>query len=140
VARALENLLTVSEICDPELREELEADFSAAALHIGVTQKSDVWLDKGIELRRASLERLGPEPQPGIWAQAKFDLGRAMVAKAEATYDSRAIAEGGEHIRDAIDQFKTDPAIRRAEAAIHAFDKARNLLEKRQRFSINLNG
>jgi len=140
VAIMLEKLLTVSEECDPDLRQELETDFSSAALHIGAAQGSENWLDKVVDLRTDSLERFGPTPQPGMWAQAKFDLGRAMVARAEKVHNAQEIVQGGEHIRDAIDMFKTDPAIRRAEKAIAAFDKARNLLETRNRFSINFNG
>ena len=140
VARQLETLLEAGRELAPRVRNEIEHDFSAAALHVGESGAEGVWLDKVIELRRATLERLGNTPQAGIWAAAKLDLGRAMIAKASRSFDPAIVSEGSHHLREAIEILKADPSIRRAEDAMRTLDSARNLTANRDRFSINFNG
>ena len=140
VARQLEGLLQAAHELSPRVQNEIERDFSAAALHVGESDGDSAWLDKVIELRRVTLERLGSVPQAGVWAEAKLDLGRAMIAKASRRFDPAVISEGSNHLREAIEILKADPSIRRAEDAMRTLDSARNLTANRDRFSINFNG
>ena len=139
VAVQLEDLLKVAQELAPRVRNEVERDFSAAALHVGEAGNDD-WLDKVIELRRDALVRLGSVPQPGIWAEAKLDLGRAMIVKASRHFDPALVSEGSQNLREAIEVLKAEPSIRRAEDAMRTLDSARSLTANRDRFSINFNG
>ena len=140
VAAQLEGLIDAARALAPRVRNEIERDFSAAALHVGEAGSDTSWLDKVIELRRGALERLGSTPQAGIWAEAKLDLGRAMIAKASRRFDPAIVSEGSAHLREAIEVLKADPSIRRAEDAMRTLDSARSLTANRDRFSINFNG
>ena len=137
VAVQLGGLLEAGRDLSPRVRNELERDFSAAALHVGEASNDNNWLDQVITLRRATLDRLGSAPQAGIWAEAKLDLGRALIAKAARRFDPRVIAEGSGHLREAIEILKADPSIKRAEDAMRTLDSARALAANRERFSIN---
>ena len=140
VAEQLSALLDVAKSLSPAVRNELEKDYSAAALHVGESGGDQIWLDRVIELRRGALDRLGSVPQAGVWADAKLDLGRAMIAKAAQKFDPGLVAEGSAHLREAIEILKADPSIRRAEDAMRTLDSARKLTANRDRFSINFNG
>lgn len=140
VAVQLEELLGDAKHLAPSVYQELERDFSAAALHVGESNKDQSWLEKVVTLRRATLERLGDKPQPGVWAEAKLDLGCALIASAAGKFDASIVTEGSVHLRDAIEVLKTEPSIRRAEDAIRTLESARQLTANRDRFSINFNG
>lgn len=140
VAAQLEELLEVAKDLSPKVRNEVERDFSATALHVGESGNEDAWLDKVIELRRDALVRLGSVPQPGVWAEAKLDLGRAMILKASRRFDPALVSEGSVHLREAIEVLKAEPSIRRAEDAMRTLESAQKLTANRDRFSINFNG
>lgn len=137
IAEELEDLLGATQELSSQIRYELEHDFSKAALHVGTKEDGEAWLDKVVEMRGAALERLGDAPQPGVWSDAKLDLGRALILKAERKFDPAMIAEGSKHLRDAVEILKSDPSIRRAEEAMETIDTARRLSANRDRFSIN---
>lgn len=140
VAAQLETLLVGAQDLNPIVRNEIERDFSAAALHVGEAKKDAVWLNKVIEIRKVTLERLGEKPQQGVWAEAKLDLGCAMIACAAASFSPAMVTEGSHHLREAIEVLKAEPSIRRAEDAIRTLESARQLTAARDRFSINFRG
>lgn len=140
VARQLEALLPVAQDLSPAVQNELERDFSAAALHVGQSAGDVSWLEKVVALRRETLTRLGADPKAGIWAEAKLDLGCAMIALASKKFDQAIVAEGSSHLVEAIEVIKAEPTIRRAEDAIRTLESARQLTANRDRFSINFGG
>ncbi len=140
VVEALETLLEAGAGTAPAVREELERDFIAAALHVGEAGGKLEWLERVIEIRTRTLDELGTAPSPGVWTQAKLDLGRAMLAKAERHFDPDLVQTGAAHLREAVEMLKSDDALRAAEEALATLDKAQNLMENRKRFSINFNG
>jgi hypothetical protein len=139
VVVALDELLKAGAGTSPAVRDELERNFVATALHVGEATGKLEWLDRVIEIRSQTLEELGTAPAPGVWTQVKLDLGRAMLAKAEQQFDPKLVQSGAAHLREAVDVLKTDNAIRAAEDALATLDKAQHLLENRKRFSINFN-
>ena len=139
VASQLSELLDTAKQLSHRVQHEVERDFSAAAIHVGEAESEAAWLDKVIALRNETLSRLGNFPQPGIWAEAKLDLGRAMISKASMRFNPALVTEGSNHLREAIEVLKADPMIRRAEDAMGTLETARNLTANRNRFSINFN-
>lgn len=117
-------------------RTELEDDFAAGALHVGEALHSREWLEKSIAFRTKSLQSLTPGSDPIRWSQAKIDLGRAMCLLCEHKFEPARLQDAMTHIREGIDNTKSDTRLQLAETGFAALQKAEQMLANRRRFSI----
>lgn len=139
VTKSLDELLNDGAALPEHIRAEVEADFCANALHIAEAGKSPEWLAKTVALRRAAISRLDGAGDSDGSAQARLDLGRALLYQADQAYDAALIQEAVQHLNAATEVLKNDPAIRRAQQATDAISKARHLVDSRKRFAVNFN-
>lgn len=129
-------LLDAEDVLSGSARIELEDDFAAGALHVGEELNSVDWLTKSVEFRLAALRVLKPADEPLRWSQAKIDLGRAMCLQCEHKFEPGKLQEAMAHIRDGIDNTKSDARMKLAEVGFEALQKAEQMLADRRRFSI----
>lgn len=119
------------------LKDELEADFCAANVHIAATNGDLAALDEVISLRRAHLKDPAVLGNPEKVTQARMDLGRALLAKAESAYDQKTIQAAIQELSKVVEALRGDPTIQQAQAASDALFKAQTLVENRKRFALN---
>lgn len=137
VVDALEDILSANINLTPTRQAEFEADFCATSVHIGESEADSQTLGRVIDLRRAHLERPDGEFSPARKTQARLDLGRALLAQAEQSYDSSVLEEAVSHLSKVVEALRADPQILRAQTASDAMYKAQSLVENRKRFSLN---
>lgn len=132
----LEGFLEGQAALTPVLQSEIEADFCAAAVHVAEKSGDMSALEKVIALRR---EHLAPEfaSDPQRTLQARIDLGRALIAKADANYDAAVLQEAIRHLSVAVDALRDDPMIEKAQSTADAMFKAQTMIDNRKRFSLN---
>ncbi|MEL6473659.1 MAG: hypothetical protein AAFQ21_06205 [Pseudomonadota bacterium] len=138
ITAVLDSLLTDDMPLTSGARESLEDDFCAGALHVADAGGDTAFVDTVIARRRARLAA-GDVRSTGQ-TQAQLDLGRALLAQAEHTFDPVVVREGMSHLDAAIIKLRTDPTIRRAQQATDAISRAQKMLETRKRFSLNFAG
>jgi hypothetical protein len=88
-------------------------------------------------MRRGHLEAATITADTGRIIQAKLELGRALIVRAEKQFDQNVVKEAIGHLAQAVEGMRTDPAIQRAQAASDALFKAQTMIENRKRFSLN---
>ncbi len=129
----LEHDLPVSQT----LRGEIEADFCAAGVRVAEELGDLAALDKVIALRRRHLEEASISADTGRIIQAKLELGRALIVRAEKQFDQNVVKEAIGHLAQAVEGLRGDPTIQRAQSASDALFKAQAMIESRKRFSLN---
>ena len=141
IAAALSEIIDADSALAPDVVRELETQYCAIAVHVSEqvaeseTSKSD--LEKVILLRKRYLETADAAAFPDHVLQAKLDLGRALLRKAEFEFDKSVLEEAISLLAETVEVLRLDPAIERAQAASDAMFKAQTMLENRKRFSIN---
>lgn len=119
------------------VHREVETDFSAITLHLSDRQPRMDWLEKLISRRRATLETLKGKVETDAQIDARLDLGRALIKRAEVSFDPVALREASVHLNSAIDQLRQHDVIRKAQNASDALARAQSLVETRRRFAVN---
>lgn len=137
LAASLEEILVGIKGCDAALQNEIEADFCASGVRVAEELGDLEALDKVILLRRAHLERADGVADPERMIEARMDLGRALLARAEKQFDQPVLQEAIAQLAQAVEALRGDPAIQRAQAASDALFKAQSMIESRKRFSLN---
>lgn len=122
-----------------ELLGEIETDFAAITLHLSEEVPREAWLDKLILRRRATLEALKTNPNEEKQIDARLDLGRALIKRAEINFDPVAVREASVHLNAAIEALREHHVIRKAQRASESLSKAQSLVETRKRFAVNFN-
>lgn len=130
---AVEGVMPISE----PVRREIETDFSAITLHLSDSQPRREWLEKLITRRRATLETLKGQIDTEAQIDARLDLGRALIKRAETTFDPVALREASVNLNAAIDALRQHDVIRKAQNATDALSRAQSLVETRRRFAVN---
>jgi len=129
----IENDLPLSQA----LRSEIEADFCAAGVRVAEELGELSALDKVIALRRRHLEVASLAADTGRIIQAKLELGRALIIRAEKQFDQAVIKEAIGYLAQAVEGLRSDPVIQKAQSASDALFKAQAMIESRRRFSLN---
>lgn len=137
----LDQILTELEALGPVLfaptQREVETDFSAITLFLSEKTAREEWLDRLITRRRATLEELKGDPDTEAQIDARLDLGRALIKRAEKTFDPVSVREASVHLNAAIDALRKHDIIRKAQRASDALARAQSLVETRRRFAVN---
>lgn len=136
ILKSMGSLLESDIVLNGRARTELEDDYAAGALHVGEALNSAEWLEKSISFRTKSLENMTPGSDPIRWSQAKIDLGRAMCLMCEQKFEPAKLQEAMAHIREGIDNTKSDARMQLAETGFASLQKAEQMLANRRRFSI----
>ena len=137
LSEMLEAILADSVDISAELRNEVEADYCASAVHAAAELGDLQALDRVIKLRRQHLESATSATPPTKIIQARMDMGRALLARAGAKFDPAVVDEAIRHLSKVIESLQTDPTIQRAQLASDTMFKAQSMLESRKRFSVN---
>jgi hypothetical protein len=119
------------------LRSEIEADFCAAGVRVAEELGDLTALNKVIVMRRQHLEAASAAADTGRILQARLDLGRALIVRAERQFDQNMVREAIVQLSQAVEALRADAAIMRAQAASDALFKAQSMIESRKRFSLN---
>ena len=135
IADELLSLLNAKTAFSKPLKQELEGDFCANALHAASAEIDLGLVEKIIERRKTALE--SNELRGASVIQARLDLGRALLIKAEKAFDPVIVREGMSHLDAVIHSLRSDPSIRRAQQASDSIARGKNMLETRKRFSLN---
>lgn len=136
ILRSMSRLIEADDIVTGRARTELEDDFAAGALHVGETLENAEWLQRSVDFRVKALQTLNPVHEPIRWSQAKIDLGRAMCRLCERKFDPGRLEEAMTHIREGIDNTKSDKRMQLAETGFEALQRAEQMIADRRRFSI----
>lgn len=136
ILSSMSQLIDVKDVLSGQALTEIEDDFAAGALHVGEALNSTEWLNKSIDFRVRALSEMKPGDDPIRWSQAKIDLGRAMCRICATKFDPGMLQEAMTHIREGIDNTKSDERMRLAETGFTALQKAEQMLADRRRFSI----
>jgi hypothetical protein len=137
MAAEIAAILAESDGIAAPVREQLEADYCAACVHVAEVSGDLDAIDQVIALRTRHLERLTPSDDPNLMVQARMDLGRALLARAEKQFDQRTVQQAILHLSAVVEALRADPAIQRAQGASDAMFKAQTMIETRKRFSVN---
>ena len=137
LAEALNRMLDESESVSPVIRSELEADFCASGVHVAEQTGDLGTLDRVIAMRRAHLGEVSNTSDSALVSQARMDLGRALLARAEKQYDLKVVQEAISHLSQVVEALRADPSIQKAQTASDAMFKAQTMIETRKRFSMN---
>jgi len=137
LALELETVLAHDLPVSATLRSEIEADFCAAGVRVAEELGELSALDKVITLRRRHLEEANLKADTGRIIQAKLELGRALIVRAEKQFDQNVVKEAIGHLAQAVEGLRSDPVIQRAQTASDALFKAQAMIESRKRFSLN---
>lgn len=137
LAHELESILASELPVSAALRSELEADFCAAGVRVAEELGELSALDKVIAMRRGHLEAATLTADTGRIIQAKLELGRALIVRAEKAFDQNVVKEAIAHLAQAVEGLRSDPVIQRAQSASDALFKAQAMIESRKRFSLN---
>jgi len=137
LAEALSGMLDHEGPMSAAVRNELESDFCASAVHVAEEAGDLAGLDRVIALRREHLTEGAVQANPERAIQARMDIGRALLARAARKFDPELIREAIGHLSQVVEALRADPSIMRAQAASDAMFKAQSLLESRKRFAVN---
>lgn len=137
LAAELDSVMTAELPVSQTLRSEIEADYCAAGVRVAEELGELSALDKVIQLRRRHLEEANLKADTGRIIQAKLELGRALIVRAERQFDQAVVKEAIMHLAAAVEGLRGDPAIQRAQSASDALFKAQAMVESRKRFSLN---
>lgn len=137
LAEALSSMLDHEGPMPAAVRNEIESDFCASAVHVAEEAGDLAGLDRVISLRRSHLAEGAAQANPARAIQARMDIGRALLARAAKKFDPELIREAIGHLSQVVEALRADPSIMRAQAASDAMFKAQSLLETRKRFAVN---
>ncbi|MBA3070544.1 MAG: hypothetical protein FP825_18960 [Hyphomonas sp.] len=137
LAGELESVLAHPLPVSSTLLGEIEADFCAAGVRVAEELGELSALDRVIAMRRGHLGAATITADTGRIIQAKLELGRALIVRAEKQFDQAVVKEAIGHLAQAVEGLRTDPTIQRAQAASDALFKAQTMIESRKRFSLN---
>ncbi len=141
LGQVLDTMLTdidgLERAMDAVTRREIETDFASVTLHLSETSDRGEWIERLIERRRATLDGLKGNPDTEALIDARLDLGRALIKRAEKTFDPVAVREASVHLNAAIDALRKHEVIRKAQRASDALARAQSLVETRRRFAVN---
>jgi hypothetical protein len=121
----------------PTLRDEIEADYCAACVHVAESSGDLESIDRIIALRLEHLEKMGNKAPAEMIVAARIDLGRALIARAEKQFDQRTVQEAIQHLSTVVETLRANPTIQQAQSASDAMFKAQTMIETRKRFSVN---
>jgi hypothetical protein len=119
------------------VRNEIEGDFCASAVHVAEEAGDLAGLDRVIALRREHLTEGAVQANPERAIQARMDIGRALLARAAKKYEPELVREAIGYLSQVVEALRADPSIMRAQAASDAMFKAQSLMETRKRFAVN---
>ena len=131
VADILTEILANPDSLPDDTQLLLETDYCAMALHIG----AEDGIDRVISMRRRRLSRpdvIDTEAQ----IAARIDLGRALLAKSEKSFDPVRVREAMDHLKIAVELLKLNPTIQLATHTSNAVQAGQRMLQNRQRFSV----
>ncbi|MBU1288465.1 MAG: hypothetical protein KJ871_12150 [Alphaproteobacteria bacterium] len=137
LAEALDAMLAGADAAVPAVRAELEADFCASGVHVAEAMGDLAALDRVIALRRSHLEAVDATSDSALVLQARMDLGRALLARAEKQFDQKTVQEAISQLSQVVEALRGDPSIQKAQTASDAMFKAQTMIETRKRFSMN---
>lgn len=137
LAQELDLLLSGEPAISETLRNEVEADFCAAGVRVAEELGDVTTLDKVIVMRRRHLDAASEAADTGRVLQARLDLGRALIVRAEKKFDQAVVREAVAQLSLAVEGLRADPTILRAQSASDALFKAQSMIESRKRFSLN---
>jgi hypothetical protein len=138
----VENLLEILEEkpqADPKLLAEMVDDAASGALQLAFAG-DETWLDRSVEIARATIDEINRGDAPDRWISAKINLGRALRLKAEKRFDPVLLRESIDHLSEALEALRTEPRFKLAESAAQAIGDAQRLLGARRKFSITGGG
>jgi hypothetical protein len=124
---------------DPKLLAEMVDDAASGALQLALTG-DDAWLDRSVDIARATLAEINRSAAPDRWIAANITLGRALRLKAEKQFDPVMLREGIEHLTEALEALRSEPRFKLAETAAQAIGEAQKLLGTKRKFSISGGG
>lgn len=133
----LDNILEGQPLVSQLMRSEIEADFCASGVRVAEELGELTALNKVITMRRVHLEAASAAADAGRIVQARLDLGRALIVRAEKQFDQNLIREAILNLSQAVEALRADPAILKAQSASDALFKAQSMIESRKRFSLN---
>jgi hypothetical protein len=139
VVESLLSILTQKPKADPRLLAELVDDASAGALQLAFAG-DDSWLDRSVDIARATLAEINRAAAPDRWIAANITLGRALRLKAERRFDPVLLREGMSYLTEALEALRSEPRFKLAESAAQAIGEAQKLLGTRRKFSISGGG
>lgn len=119
------------------LKGYLEGDFCASSVHVAEEAGDLEGLELVIKLRREHVEAADSASNPARVNQARMDLGRALLARAEKQYDQKIVQEAIRELSQVVEALRANPSIQQAQSASDAMFKAQTMLENRKRFSLN---
>ena len=137
LANDLDALLAGEPAISSALRAEIEADFCASGVRVAEELGDVSALDKVIVMRRKHLEAASEAADTGRVLQARLELGRALIVRAEKQFDQNVVREAITQLSQAVEGLRADPMILRAQSASDALFKAQSMIESRKRFSLN---
>ena len=137
LAAALSDMLDHDGPMPASVRNEIESDFCASAVHVAEEAGDLAGLDRVIALRREHLTEGAALANPERAIQARMDIGRALLARAARQFDPELVREAIRYLSQVVEALRADPAILRAQGASDAMFKAQSLLESRKRFAVN---
>lgn len=137
LAESLDRMLDDVTSVSPVVRSELESDFCASSVHVAEQTGDLTTLDRVIAMRRAHLGEVTNTSDSTLVSQARMDLGRALLARAEKQYDLKLVQEAILHLSQVVEALRADPSIQKAQSASDAMFKAQTMIETRKRFSMN---
>lgn len=124
---------------DQALLAEMVDDSSAGALQLAFAG-DDAWIDRSVDIARATLAEINRSAAPDRWIAANITLGRALRLKAEKRFDPVMLREGIAHLTEALEALRSEPRLKLAESAAQAIGEAQKLLGTRRKFSISGGG
>lgn len=139
VVESVLSILSQKPKADPALLAEMVDDSSAGALQLAFAG-NDEWIDKSVEIARATLGEINRSAAPDRWIAANITLGRALRLKAEKKFDPVMLREGIAHLTEALEALRSEPRLKLAESAAQAIGEAQKLLGTRRKFSISGGG
>jgi hypothetical protein len=137
LAEALSGMLDHDGPMPLAVRNEIEGDFCASAVHVAEEAGDLAGLDRVIALRREHLTEGAVQADPERAIQARMDIGRALLARAAKKFEPELIREAIGYLSQVVEALRADPSIMRAQEASDAMFKAQSLLETRKRFAVN---
>ncbi|WP_321490459.1 hypothetical protein [uncultured Hyphomonas sp.] len=137
LAEALSGMLDHDGPMPVALRNEIEGDFCASAVHVAEEAGDLAGLDRVIALSREHLTEGAVQENPERAIQARMNIGRALLARAAKKYEAELVREAIGYLSQVVEALRTDPSIMRAQAASDAMFKAQSLMETRKRFAVN---
>lgn len=139
VVESLISILNQRPKADPRLLAEMVDDASSGALQLAFAG-DDAWIDRSVEIARATLADINRSAAPDRWIAANITLGRALRLKAEKQFDPVMLREGIAHLTEALEALRSEPRFKLAESAAQAIGEAQKLLGTRRKFSISGGG